>query len=120
MGPQVVPPQEQRGLTTPAQRRLTQEQADQIRGIKKKLPPKTQEALERWAKMSETDRKGMLAMNLLVLVLILGILCMLVIVLIGFFQVNPFELVTYKNWRGTLQKIGQQLKGLHVPAKKSA
>lgn len=117
----LVPPEKPAVVTTPAQRQPTSMQAEQMRGAVKKLPPKTQEALDKWIKLSETDRNGMIALNLLVCVLFLGIAVMVVVLFIGFFQVNVFELETYKNWRGTLKKMWTELNKLQAsPAAKKA
>ncbi|CAE8595840.1 unnamed protein product [Polarella glacialis] len=85
---------------------LTLEQESRIRDGVRRLPPESRKALQDWLNMEDGNKMALLAMNCLVLILVLGMLLIGAACLIGFYEVNVFDLETWRNGAALLGLAG--------------
>jgi len=75
--------------------------------LRSRLTPEQRDAIEKWINMSETDKKGLMLLNLLVFIMVLGVMLALAAFLIIHFEINVFSLDTWRNLPETMQKVSK-------------
>lgn len=87
--------------------------------LRSRLTPEQKDAIEKWINMSETDKKGLILLNVLVCIVFVGLLLGAAIFFIIHFDINPFDMDTWKNLPQTLQKFSKSFNSMHLQSKRS-
>eukprot|EP00438_Fugacium_kawagutii_P010186 Skav234218 [mRNA] locus=scaffold1464:12514:14806:- [translate_table: standard] len=70
------------------------------------LPPESKKALQEWVKMTESSTWTLLGLNCLLLVFVLGMLTLGAAAIVGFFQINIFNMDVWREGISTFQTEG--------------
>ncbi|CAK0838594.1 unnamed protein product [Prorocentrum cordatum] len=84
-----------------------------------RLTPEQKDAIEKWINMSESDKKGLILLNVLVCIVFVGLALAASILFIIHFEINPFDMDTWRNLPQTLQKVSKSFNSMHLQTKRS-
>mmetsp|Transcript_46426 Transcript_46426/g.105894 ORF Transcript_46426/g.105894 Transcript_46426/m.105894 type:complete len:223 (+) Transcript_46426:3-671(+) len=110
--PEVVPPETPRSGPDPALVARGEE-------LRSRLTPEQKDAIEKWINMSESDKKGLILLNVLVCIVFVGLALAASILFIIHFEINPFDMDTWRNLPQTLQKVSKSFNSMHLQTKRS-